>query len=134
MKQILLIISLLFASIISFAQLNISTNYRQDGVWNEETSQWDILSTDEGGTLFEFNKELTTFHHTTASISSDYFITKYDYNDEEVKYTMNIKSDVGNEYEMIIDGINNCVCFFYWRDNKYYLVRHTIKNTWIKEN
>lgn len=134
MKQILLIISLLFTSIVSFAQLNISTNYRQDGVWNEGTSKWDILFTDEAGTLFEFNKELTTFHHITASISSDYFISKYDYNEEEVKYTMTIKSDVGNEYEMIIDGINNCVCFFYWRDNKYYLVRHTIKNTWIKEN
>jgi hypothetical protein len=76
---------------------------------------------------------LTTFHHTTASISSDYFISKYDYNEEEVKYTMTITSDAGNEYEMIIDGINNCVCFFYWRDNVYYLVRHTIKSTWIKE-
>ncbi|AEA42077.1 hypothetical protein [Fluviicola taffensis] len=133
MKKFLLICSLFFTSIISFAQLNISTNFRQDGVWNETDSKWDISSTDEGGTLFEFNKELTTFHHTTASISSDYFITKYDYNEEEVKYTMTVKSDAGNEYEMIIDGINNCVCFFYWRDNVYYLVRHTIKATWIKE-
>jgi hypothetical protein len=122
---------LLSASI--FGQLSISTNYRQDGVWNEETSTWDILSTDENGTLFEFNKELTTFHHTTATISSDYYVTKYEYNEEEVKYTMQIKSDVGNEYEMIIDGVNNCVCFFYWYENKYYMVRHTIKKTWFKE-
>ncbi len=133
MKKLLLIFSLFFTSIISFAQLNISTNFRQDAIWNNETSQWDVSSTDDKGTLFEFNKELTTFHHTTANISSDYFITKYDYNEEEVKYTMTVKSDAGNEYEMIIDGINNCVCFFYWRDNKYYLVRHTIKNTWINE-
>lgn len=30
---------------------------------------------------------------------------------------MTVKSNAGNEYEMIIDGINNCVCFFYWIDN-----------------
>lgn len=131
MKKLLLFFSLLLSTTISLAQLNISTNYRQDAVWNDETSEWEVLSTDENGTLFEFNKELTTFHHTTSSISSDYFINKYEYNEEEVKYTMTVKSDAGNEYEMIIDGINNCVCFFYWRDNRYYLVRHTIKNTWI---
>ncbi|WP_343605424.1 hypothetical protein [Fluviicola sp.] len=133
MKKLLLLFSLLLSTTISLAQLNISTNYRQDAVWNDEKSEWEVLSTDEDGTLFEFNKELTTFHHTTPGISSDYFITKYEYDDKEIKYTMTVKSDAGNEYEMIIDGINNCVCFFYWRDNRYYLVRHTIKNTWINE-
>jgi ADP-glucose pyrophosphorylase len=132
MKAIIFSCFLLLSTTI-FAQLSVSTNYRQDGVWNEETSSWDILSTDEKGTLFEFNKELTTFHHTTATISSDYYITKWEYNDEEVKYTMQIKSDVGNEYEMIIDGINNCVIFFYWSEGRYYMVRHTIKNSWFKE-
>lgn len=132
MKPILFICFLLLG-ISTYAQLNISTNFRQDAVWNEENSEWDVFSTEEGGTLFEFNKELTTFHHTTNSISSDYYISDWKYNDDEVKYTMQIKSDVGNEYEMIIDGTNNCVCIFYWKDNKYYLVRHTIKNTWIKE-
>lgn len=132
MKQLLFLCFLLLG-LQATAQLNISTNYRQDAVWNNEKGEWEVYATDESGTLFEFNKELTTFHHTTTSISSDYFISKWDYNEDEVKYTMQIKSDVGNEYEMIIDGVNNCVCIFYWKDNKYYLVRHTIKNTWFKE-
>ncbi len=126
---------LLFMNFVALAQLNISTNYRQDGVWSESNEKWDILSTDDAGTLFEFNKELTTFKHTTPSITSSYYIKSYTYNDEEVLYKMQIKSDVGNEYEMLIDGINNCVCFFYYGDDgKYYMVRHTIKSTWINKN
>ncbi len=115
------------------AQLNISTNFRQNAVWQNEGEKWNVYSTDEGGTLFVFNKELTTFRHTTATISSDYYITKWDYNEEELKYTMTVTSDAGNEYEMIIDGVNNCVAFFYWYEEEYYLVRHTIKNTWFNE-
>jgi hypothetical protein len=104
MKTLVSIIALL-CSFMSFAQLSISTNYRQDA----------------------------TFKHTTETITSDYFISKWDYNEEEVKYTMNITSDVGNEYEMIIDGINNCVAIFYWYEGQYVLVRHTIEQTWFNE-
>lgn len=115
------------------SQLSISTNYRQDAVWNDTNEEWNVLSTDEGGTLFEFNKELTVFRHTTATISSDYYIKTWDYNEEEIKYTMTVTSDVGNQYELIIDGINQCVAFFFWNDDSYYLVRHTIKNSWFRE-
>ena len=118
---------------ISFSQLGISTNYRQDGTWNEAGEKWDISSTDDSGTLLEFDKELTMFKHTTAIITSNYYITKWDYNDEDAKYTMTVTSDAGNEYELIIDGVNNCVAFFYWRGDTYYLVRHTIKDSWFNE-
>lgn len=132
MKTILFIFLTLLVNGVT-AQLNISTNFRQNAVWQNEGEKWDVYSTDEGGTLFVFNKELTTFRHTTATISSDYYITKWDYNEEELKYTMTVTSDAGNEYEMIIDGVNNCVAFFYWYEEEYYLVRHTIKNTWFNE-
>jgi hypothetical protein len=114
-------------------ELSISTNYRQDAVWNNGEEKWDVSSEKEDGTLFEFNKELTMFKHTTATITSNYYIKSYEYDDEKVSYTMIVTSDAGNEYEMIIDGINNCVAFFYWYDNEYYLVRHTIKNSWYEE-
>ncbi len=127
-------ISALFIATLSFAQLRISTNFRQDGVWLADKEEWNITSTDEGGTLLEFNKELTTFKHTTESITSMYYISDWDYNEEETKYTMQITSDAGNEYEMIIDGVNNCVAFFYWSDDVYHLVRHTIKTSWFEED
>ena len=132
MKAVLVFLFFML-NMVSIAQLNISTNYRQDAIWNNETEQWDVLSTDESGTLFSFNKELTMFKHTTETISSDYYISDWEYNEEEVKYTMTVTSDVWNAYELIIDGINNCVCFFYWYENEYILVRHTIKRSWFNE-
>jgi hypothetical protein len=132
MKTTALIFAL-FVTCITFGQLSISTNFRQDAVWDATKEEWNVLSTDEGGTLFEFNRDLTTFRHTTTTITSDYFISKWDYNEDEVKYTMTVTSDAGNEYEMIIDGINNCVAFFYWYEDQYILVRHTIEKTWFKE-
>lgn len=123
----------LFLTYATFAQLGISTNYRQDAYWKNDTEEWIVTSTDEGGTLFEFNRELTMFKHTTETITSTYYIKEWDYNEEEVKYTMKVTSDAGNDYEMIIDGVNNCVAFFYWYEDVYYLVRHTIKNSWFND-
>lgn len=132
MKKLFLITFLLW-SVLASAQLSISTNLRQDATWSNADEKWNVFSTDEGGTLFEFNKEFTTFRHTTASISSDYYVKSVEYDDEKVLYTMTVTSDVGNEYELMIDGLNECVAFFYWKDDVYYLVRHTIKNSWIRE-
>lgn len=132
MKHILLTCSLLFAFSLS-AQLSISTHLRQDATWNNSEEKWNVFSTDDKGTLFEFNKDFTLFRHTTASISSDYYIRNWEYDDEQITYTMTVTSDAGNEYELIIDGINQCVAFFYWQGETYYLVRHSIKNSWFKE-
>lgn len=118
---------------MSFSQLGISTNYRQDGIWDEKKEEWIIDYKNEDATLFEFNKDLTMFKHTTSTITSTYYILEWDYDEETAKYTMTVKSDAGNEYEMVIDGINNCVAFFYWNDSLYHLVRHTIKNSWYDE-
>lgn len=131
--KIKLVIVALFTTLVLNAQLNISTNYRQDALWDEIALDWEVYSTDDTGTLFEFNKELTMFKHTTERISSTYYITSWEYDEDKTLYTMQVKSDVGNEYEMMIDGINNCVCFFKWYDEGYILVRHTIKSSWITD-
>jgi hypothetical protein len=132
MKRIIFSLLLIIAAQCGFAQLTVTTNFRQDATWDDKKEQWNVSSTDEGATTLDFNKELTSFKHTTATITSRYEILEYKYDEEAVKYTMKVKSDVGNEYEMIIDGINNCVAFFFWRNNVYTLVRHTIKETHIR--
>lgn len=132
MKSVLFFLICLFSLQLN-AQLSISTNLRQDAIWRETEEKWDVLSEDPKGTLFEFNKDLTMFKHTTETITSTYYINKWEYNEEQAKYTMTVTSDAGNEYEMIVDGINNCVAFFYYLEDKYILVRHSIKNTWIKD-
>lgn len=133
-KRLLLLVSMLTLTICSMAQLSISTSIRQDAIWDELKEDWEVVSIDSTGTFFEFNTEFTMFKHTTETITSNYKITSTDYDEKEIKYTLQVVSDVGNEYEVIIDGTNNYIAFFYERDEEYILVHHTIKKTWIKDD
>jgi len=130
------ILSMLFVSIslLVSAQLTLTTNYREDGKWIESEMRWEIISTEEGTTVFNFNNELTSFRHITESISSSYQILEWDYDEDEVLYEMTVRSDAGNEYDFMIDGINEYVIFFYYDTaGNYRMVRHTIKETWFDE-
>ena len=125
---------LVLATCFVSAQLTVTTNFREDGIWDNAAEKWDIISTEEGTTIMNFNTELTSFRHITGSISSTYTILDWDYDENEILYEMTVKSDVGNEYDFLIDGINEYVIFFYYDDaGKYRMVRHTIKETWYDE-
>ncbi|MET3732802.1 hypothetical protein [Moheibacter stercoris] len=114
------------------AQLTITTNLREDGVFNTSTLKWDIDKTTEGLTVFNFNKDLTSFRHITGSISSNYTIDDWTYDDNEVLYEMIITSDAGNEYDFMIDGTNGLVIFFYYDEyGDYRMVRHLIQDSYF---
>jgi len=118
-----------------FAQMNISTNLRQDGVWNEEDNEWSILSKDEEAiTFFEFNKDFTMFKHTTATITSGYIIKSQKKDEESKEIELEIVSDVGNKYLMIIDLKDYNLRFLYKRDGNLYMVHHTIKKVWYDDD
>lgn len=135
MKLRLITICLLtFMSISVFAQMNISTNFRQDGIWDKEKEEWSIFSTDdEELTFFEFNKDFTMFKHTTATITSAYMIKSQKYDEENERYEFDVVSDVGNKYYMIFDLKNENVRFIYERDGSMFLARHSIKKVWFDE-
>lgn len=135
MKSKLITICLLtFLSINVFAQMNISTNFRQDGIWDDEKEEWSIFSTDdEEITFFEFNKDFTMFKHTTASITSAYMIKSQKYDEENERYEFDVVSDVGNKYYMIFDLKNENVRFIYEREGSLFLVQYFIKRVWFDD-
>lgn len=135
MKLRLITICLLtFMSISVFAQMNISTDLRQDGIYNTETEEWEILSTnDEELTFFEFNKEFTMFKHTTPTMTSAYLIKSHEENKELEQFELSIVSDVGNKYFMIIDVKNENVRFIYEREGSLLMVHHRIKRVWFED-
>lgn len=135
MKLRLITICLLtFLSISVFAQMNISTNFRQDGIWNIEKEEWSIISTDdEDLTFYEFNKDFTMFKHTTATITSAYMIKSQKYDEENERYEFDVVSDVGNKYYMIFDLKNENVRLIYKKDGSVFLVQHSIKKVWFDE-
>jgi len=133
LKKLLLAMLLFVISIVD-AQLTITTNLREDGVWNKEKMIWNITSTEEGLTVFNFDKNLSSFRHITNSISSVYTIKDWDYDEKEVLYEMQVRSDTGNDYDFMVDGVNELVIFFYYDDQENYrMVRHTIKETNFQE-
>lgn len=133
MKKLLLAMLLFVISIVD-AQLTITTNLREDGVWNKEKMIWNITSTEEGLTVFNFDKNLSSFRHITNSISSVYTIKDWDYDEKEVLYEMQVRSDAGNDYDFMVDGVNELVIFFYYDDQENFrMVRHTIKETNFQE-
>jgi hypothetical protein len=129
-------LSILFIGCLTWlqAQLTITTNLREEGIFNLKQLKWDISKTVEGLTVFTFNKEFTSFRHSTSSISSVYSIDDWTFDDDEILYEMVVTSDAGNEYELIIDGINEYIIFFYYDDyGQYNMVRHTIQDTYLDE-
>ena len=127
------VLTLLF-SVQLLAQMNISTNLRQDGVYDEEKEEWTVLSSnDEELTFLEFNKDFTMFKHTTASVTSAYMIKSNKKDEERDQFELDIVSDVGNKYLMIIDFKNNNLRFIYESEGKLYMVHHTIKKVWFDE-
>lgn len=129
-------LSILFIGCFAWvqAQLTITTNLREEGIYNVSKKDWEISKTIEGLTVFTFNKELSSFRHSTSNISSMYYIDDWTYDDDEVLYEMLVTSDAGNEYDLLIDGINEYIIFFYYDDyGRYNMVRHTIQDSYFDE-
>lgn len=118
-----------------FAQMNISTNLRQDGYWDEKNEEWVVISTDdEEFTFFEFNEEYTMFKHTTPTITSAYIIKSKKEDKEQQQFELSIVSDVGNKYTMVLDFKNSNLRFMYVKDDYLLMVQHDIKKIWFDED
>lgn len=132
--KLLTVLLLTFLSVSLFAQLNVSTNLRRDGIWDNEKAEWTIFpGNEEEITFFEFNKDFTMFKHTTTSITSAYIIKSQTYDEENETYEFDVVSDVGNKYYLTLDMKNENIRFLYEREGDIFLVNHSIKRMWLDE-
>jgi|ERR1035437_3816734 hypothetical protein len=129
MKKILLFTLALIITNLLYSQFHISTKICETFSWNQ--GAWVLTNQDnEVSTLFDFNKEMTMFTHTTATISSSYYIKSSSHTEEKI-WEYDIVSDVGNNYHFILDLKNNNLRFIGKnKDGSLFLVRHTIKRSW----
>lgn len=135
MKKLSLLFLIFFLTAASYAQMHISTNLREDYDWNSKTSSWDFNTDDKASaTLFDFNKDMNMFKHTTANISSAYYIKSNTYDKDSKTWEYEVVSDVGNKYRVILDPDRNNIRFIGTRsDGSQFLVRHTIKRLWYDD-
>jgi S1-C subfamily serine protease len=129
---------------ISYSQLNISTDYREDESWDGE--EWIPYSSNNENTFFEFEDTLQSkmgmFVHRTNDITSAYLIKSYSYSEEYDLDEFEIVSDVGNKYTLSVkinwedSEPSGYLTFLYLEGDgeDFRLVRHRIKNIWETEN
>lgn len=131
MKKILLLSLALIIANLLYSQFHISTKICEIYSWNQDTKKWVMISQDkESSTLFDFNKEMTMFTHTTETISSTYYIKGSTHPEEHI-WEYDIISDVGNSYYFTIDLKNYNLRFIgINKDGTLFLVRHIIKRSW----
>lgn len=133
-RNLLLTALTLIFSLQLMSQTSISTNLRQVKVYNEVSEEWELLPAGrEELTFFEFNKDFTMLKHTTESITSAYIIKSSEIDKERGRWELEIVSDRGRKYVMIVDSKNHNIRFIFEKDDKMYLMEHTIKDIWFDE-
>lgn len=133
-KFLLFFIPLFLSPFIISAQMNISTDLRKDGIWDDVSEEWSLISeNNEELTFFVFNTDLTMFKHTTSSVTSAYLIKSQEKDEENDQFELSIVSDVGNKYIMIIDFKNDNLRFIYDNDGESRMVWHRIKSVWFED-
>jgi len=134
MKIVLIQLIIVVCSLQLIAQMNISTNLRQDFVYDNTKEEWNVSFKNEDElTFFEFNKDFTMFKHTTSTMTSAYIIKSSKEDKERNQFELDIISDIGNKYLMLIDFKDNNVRFIYEKDSIMYMVHHTIKKVWFDD-
>lgn len=136
MKRILftLLVAVIGAVQVEAQTMYFSTSTKQECWWNTSTEKFDKCSDEEtSSSLFKLNSDQTMFHHTTNSISSDYYVTKKEYDKDNDVYTYDVKSDVGNTYFFVIDIKNNQIRIVgnnKSSSSKTYMHVYTLKKAW----
>jgi hypothetical protein len=135
MKKIILILVAIFVTYLSNAQMHISANSREDYIWSKEKDNWVEEGKEEtSNTLFDFNKEQTILTHTTATITTTYYIKSFKVDLEKNILKYGVVSDVGDKYLCILDAKNENIRFVReGKDKTQRLIRYTIKKIWFDD-
>ena len=139
MKKINLILILLFSSILTFSQGNLSIKTVEYGTWMEKDS---IANVDRKGywqmdevpvkyiALIEVTKNIIT--HTNKTDEYIYFIKDTYVDKEKERVELKIVDEFGNRYMLILDNKNSNIRFIY-RDEleNLKLTKMNFTNTWV---
>ena len=98
------LITFLFAFVAfnSIGQISFSFNTVETCLWSERTSSFSICGEQYvDNSLLKVNKAETMFTHITEDMTSTYYVISTEHIDGYYQYS--VESDVGNEYEFILD-------------------------------
>lgn len=109
MKKLILTSILMVMFVAGYSQTSFYSSYQTSTCyWNTDSKKFDReCSYKDESTMFKLNEDKTMFYHTTASISSAYYITSNEYDSDYDVDMYYVTSDVGNKYLFIVDIKND---------------------------
>lgn len=132
-KCIILLFSLcLFTNTVQ-AQIYASCTHRDYYIYNDVTEELEYQNGYDENSMFKINAKLTMFEHTTPDMSSSYYVSDSEYNEDEKTLSMDVVSDVGNNYHYIFDMDDNKIRVLFKRDGVVQLLIFTVKKFWTEE-
>lgn len=136
MKNSCCILALLFfQASVAFSQSTFySCDSREVCYWNDKTQVFEDCTKNDENSRFKINKGFTMFEHTTADISSAYYVSKFEHDNVNDVDVYDVTSDVGNKYTYIFDTKYSEIRIVGTSsDGGSYLVRFHIKATWTED-
>ncbi len=127
---LLLVLSLLTNTIQ--AQIFVTCTHRDYYKYNEETKEFEYSNGYDENSMFKINSKITMFEHITPNMSSTYYVNESDFDEENKKLTLDVVSDVGNEYKYIFDFAEESVTVAITNDGELIGLVFTVKKIWNK--
>jgi len=115
---------------MSQAQIFASCTHRDYFTYNQYTEEFEYQSGYDENSMFKINTNLTMFEHTTPDISSTYYVSKSEFDESTGTLSLEVVSDVGNEYHYTFDIDDDEIRVIYKRDGDIKLLRFTVKKFW----
>ena len=122
----------LFANAVR-SQIYVSCTHRDYYKYNQVTEEFEYQHGYDENSLYKINSQWTMFEHTTPSISSSYYVSSSEYDEEENLLVMNVVSDVGNKYLYSFDMGEKKVRILFNNDEELQLIVFTVKKFWTEE-
>lgn len=132
-KCVILLFSLCLFSNTIQAQIYASCTHRTIHKYDTDEGGFVYQSGYDENSMFKINAKLTMFDHTTPTISSTYYASSSNYDEDEQTLTMNVVSDVGNNYLYVFDIKNDVVRVLSEQDEGVYMIVFTVKRFWTEE-
>lgn len=85
------------------AQIYASFTHRDYYMYDKNTEEFEYITGYDESSMFKINTKLTMFEHTTPDMTSSYFVSESEFDEEGNTLTMYVTSDVGNEYLYVFD-------------------------------
>lgn len=117
----------------AIGQTYITTDYKIVEQYNNVTEEFDSLYSMEYISFFEINKDVTMIIHTDKEMSSLYKVIDSRYDAKYDCIELDVISDVGNQYTLMLAYQYNNISFIFKDENGIlYLIILNIKSKGVK--